>query len=319
MNGKPDVELEDRLRARLRELDGVAVAPYTVLRERAGRPRGASRGFAFTAATVILVIVVGAIVGDRLRESRSFNAGSPAAANGDCGAQTSQRDSTGHLVGVSKDTTTILVLPLSVARPEVDTWFDWYMTSAPGTAPLDVYAEYGDGSRIPPTLVMQTGPDRFLVRLAFPKSGCWRLHAERAGGTLSGDIWLQVLAAGATASADYANADCSATSRRDATGRLIGTTGDSTAILVSAPPDLRAGAEITFAWYMTSGGLASPFTVYAQYGDGSRVTPRSIETVGPDDFRVHLAFPKPGCWRLHSERIGGKLSGDVWLQVLPSR
>jgi hypothetical protein len=244
----------------------------------------------------------------------------PVAANGDCGAQTSQRDAMGHLVGVTKDTTTILVSPLSDPRPEVETWFDWYMTSSPGTAPLTVYPQYGDGSRIAPSLIMPTGPERFLVGLVFPKSGCWRLHSERAGGKLSGEVWLQVLARGAAAaSPNYANADCSATSRRDATGRLIGTTGDSTAILVGVPAEVRPEVEITFDWHMTSSGLASPLTVYAQYGDGSRITPASIETVGPDDFRVQLAFPKPGCWRLHSERIGGKLSGDVWIQVLPSR
>lgn len=318
MNGKPDVDVEDRLRARLRELDGVAVAPYAALRERAGRPRRSSRGFALAAGAVVLVIL-GAIVGDRLRESRSFNAGSPAAANGDCGAQTSQLDSVGNLVGLTRDTTTILVRPLSDVRPDVETWFDWYMTSAPGTLPLTVYAQYGDGSRITPTLIMATGPDRFLVRLVFPKPGCWRLNSERAGGKLSGDVWLQVLATGAAAaSPSYASADCSATSRRDATGQLIGTTGDTTEILVGAPAEVRAGVEIVFDWHMSS-GERSPLVVYAQYGDGSRITPSSIETAGQDDFVVHLAFPKPGCWRLHSGRIGGKLSGDIWIQVLPSR
>jgi len=58
-------------------------------------------------------------------------------------------------------------------------------------------------------------------------------------------------------------------------------------------------------------------TVYAQYGDGSRVTPSLVEQVDADDFRVHLTFPKSGCWRLHSQRV--KDSGDVWIQVLPSQ
>jgi hypothetical protein len=315
MNGKPDVDVEDRLRARLRELDGVAVAPYAALRERAGRPRASSRGFALAAVAVVLVIF-GAIVGDRLRESRSFNAGSPAAANGDCGAQTSQLDASGRLVGVAKDSTTILVRPLAEVRSETETWFDWYMT---GTALLTVYAQSEDGSQIAPSFIEPTGQDSFLVRFMFPKAGCWQLHSERAGGKLSGDVWLQVLAPGAAAGGpSYGNVDCSATSWRDPAGRLMGTTRDSTAILVNVPAEVRAGIENTFDWQMTS-GETSPLTVYAQYGDGSRITPSIIETVGPDDFRVQLAFPQPGCWRLHSERIGGKLSGDVWLQVLPAR
>jgi len=267
-------------------------------------------------------VILGAIAGDRLRESKSFNAGSPAGANGDCGAQTSQLDSAGNLVGVTKDATTILVRPLSEVRTGVETWFDWYMTAAPGSSPLSAYAQYGDGSRIAPSLIMPTGPDRFLVRLVFPTSGCWRLNSERAGGKLSGAVWLQVLPPGATAaSPSYAIADCSATSRRDATGRLIGTTGDTTTIVVGAPAIVRAGVEVTFEWYMPwpvgPFDATSALMVYAQYGDGSRVAPSLVEQVDADDFRVHLAFPKSGCWRLHSQRV--KDSGDVWIQVLPSR
>jgi len=317
MNGEHDFDMEDRLRARLRELDGVAVAPYAVLRQRGRRPRGSTRALAVGAAAVVLIIF-GAIAGDRLRAAQSLIGTSGQAASVDCGAQASQRDGLGHLVGVTKDATTILVTPLSIPQPRVDMWFDWYMTSSPGTAALTLYAQAEDGSRIAPTSIMDTGPDRFLVELAFPRAGCWRLHSERAGGQLSGDIWLPVGASGAITTPNYANADCSATSRRDSTGRLIGMTADSTAILVGAPSQVRATIETTFEWQMTS-GEASPLTVYAEYGDGSRVAAHGIETVSPDNFRVRLTFPNAGCWRLHSERIGGKFSGDIWIQVLPSR
>jgi hypothetical protein len=317
MNSEIDFELEDRLRARLRELDGIALAPYATLRERAPRPSSSAWLYGLAGAAVVL-IVIGAIVNNQLRGSHPITPASGAAGTDDCGAQTSQFDAVGHLVGVTKDSTTILVRPLADLRPEIESWFDWYMTSDPGDAALTVYAQQGDRPKVAPTLIAPTGANTALVRFVFPQPGCWRLHAERAGGTLSGDLWVQVLPTGTAASPNYASADCSATSRRDAAGLLIGTTQDSTEILVGAPAEIRASIETTFDWQMLS-GEASPLTVYAQYGDGSRVAPLSIETLGLDHFRVRLAFPRAGCWRLHSDRIGGKLSGDVWVQVLPIR
>jgi hypothetical protein len=316
MNGESDVEVEDVLRARLRTLDRIAITPYSALRGRAVR-RPSSPGAFVLAAAAIVLIVLGAVVGERLRESRSMTPGS-AVASGDCGARTSQLDASGHLVGVAKDSTTILIRPLSDVRSETETWFDWYMT---GTGVLAVYAESADGSRIAATYNEPTGQDSFLVRLALPTAGCWQLHSERSGGKLSGDVWLHVLSPGAAApSPNYANLDCSATSARDVAGRVIGTTRDSTAILVTMPADVRADTELTFNWEMTAGSLeASPLTVYAQFGDGLRITPNVIERIGPDDFIVRLVFPKPGCWRLHSERIGGKLSGDLWIQIFSPR
>jgi len=311
MHGEPEDELEDALRAQLRDLDLVAVTPYVALRQRASKRRSPRRSFAVAAGAVV-VILIGATVGDRLRESRSVTPSSAAVANGDCGARTSQLDASGRLVGVAKDSTTILIRPLSEVRSETDTWFDWYMT---GGGLLAVYAESADGSRIAPTFNEPVGHDSFLVRFRLPGAGCWQLHSERSGGQLSGDVWLQVLAPGAaTASPNYANVDCGATSPRDAAGRLIGTTRDSTAILVTGPADVGAGTDLTFTWQMTSGD-ASPLIVYAQHADGSRIAANSIEPLGSDDFVVRLVFPKPGCWRLHSDRIGGKLSGDVWIQV----
>ncbi|MDQ6871980.1 MAG: hypothetical protein M3037_08185 [Gemmatimonadota bacterium] len=312
MNGEPNIRVEDRLRVRLRELDAITVFPYATPTERVGRPRSSVPAVAVAVVGAAL-IVLGAIVGNQLRESQRLAPGGTAAQS-DCGARTSQLDAAGRLVGVSKDSTTILVRPLAEVRSDTETWLDWYMT---GTALLSVYAQSEDGSRIEPSFNEPIGQDAFLVRLAFPKGGCWQLHAER--GKVGGDLWLQVLAPGALAgSPNYANIDCSATSWRDPAGRLMGTTRDSTAILVSVPAEVRATIENAFDWEMTS-GEASPLTVYAQYADGSRVAPRSIETLGSDTFRVRLVFPKSGCWRLHSERIGGKLSGDVWVQVLPVR
>lgn len=72
---------------------------------------------------------------------------------------------------------------------------------------------------------------------------------------------------------------------------------------------------------MTSGPGTAALTVYAEHSDGSRAAPSSIDAVSAEgnDYVVNIKFPKPGCWRLHSERAGGKLSGDLWLGVLPPR
>ena len=105
-------------------------------------------------------------------------------------------------------------------------------------------------------------------------------------------------------------------SQRDATGALIGSSGDSTTIRVTTPQDLRAGSEGALQFYMTG---VSPLTVYAENPNGARVTPRAIDITSADEFVVRLTFPTPGCWRIHSERAGGKLAGDVWLSVSPAR
>jgi hypothetical protein len=66
-------------------------------------------------------------------------------------------------------------------------------------------------------------------------------------------------------------------------------------------------------------GVGAPLTVYGEHPDGSRLDPRSIDATSRDDYIVRMLFPKAGCWRLHSERENGKLSGDLWLTVLPAR
>ena len=106
-------------------------------------------------------------------------------------------------------------------------------------------------------------------------------------------------------------------SPRDAAGALIGSTRDSTTIRVQAPIEIRAATEIALPWHM-AGGVTAPLTVYGQHPDGSRLDPRSIDAINQDDYLVKILFPKAGCWRLHSERANGKLSGDLWLDVLPA-
>lgn len=315
--GDPWVEVEDRLRAGLRELDAIPLAPYGALRERAAKRASRPASLAVLAVAVAL-IVVGAIAGEWLRDSRHAATGSSTATSGDCGAQTSQIDSMGRLVGLTNDSTTILVGTFSAPAPQAETFFFWHMTS-PRVTPLSVWAQLGNEPQVAPTSIETVGPDDFVVRITFANAGCWRLHSERADGALRGDVWLQVLTDGAIGAPGYTNADCSRLSRHDASGRLLGTTIDSTTILVGTPAEVRPGMDLTFQWHMTSGLLGDPLSVYAQYGDGTRVRPRLIETVGPDDFLVRVTLPIAGCWRLHSERTGGKLSGDVWLQVPPLR
>jgi hypothetical protein len=109
---------------------------------------------------------------------------------------------------------------------------------------------------------------------------------------------------------------------RDTDGTLVGSTLDSTTVRVAAPQGIRATAETTFRVLMTGG---TPFKVYAEqprgpfgaWGRLSRVAPRTVEPVGNDTWMVRMTFPTPGCWRLHTEIAGGKLSGDVWVDVLP--
>jgi hypothetical protein len=124
------------------------------------------------------------------------------------------------------------------------------------------------------------------------------------------------------ATASPAAALCGQTSGRDADGALVGSTADSTTIRVRAPQEIRAALETTFQWRMTGN---STFNVYAEAPDGPvgafgrlpRVDPSSVQAVDSDRWTVRMIFPVAGCWRLHSERAGGKLAGDVWINVLP--
>jgi len=114
----------------------------------------------------------------------------------------------------------------------------------------------------------------------------------------------------------------SQTSMRDADGALVGSTRDTTTIRVGAPQEIRAALETTFQYHMTGNAA---FNVYAEAPDGPvgaygrlpRVDPSAIEPTGTDRWAVRMAFPTAGCWRLHSERAGGKIAGDVWINVLP--
>jgi hypothetical protein len=71
---------------------------------------------------------------------------------------------------------------------------------------------------------------------------------------------------------------------------------------------------------MTSGPGTAPLTMYAERAElgtsTARVQPRKIDPTGSEnDYAVYITLPEPGCWRMHGERAGGKLSGDVWVSV----
>jgi hypothetical protein len=124
--------------------------------------------------------------------------------------------------------------------------------------------------------------------------------------------------AGATSAASACG---SRASSADADGRLIGATLDSTKIRVAVPSPVRAGAEVRLDWHMTSGPGTAPLTMYAERAVLGiftvRVQPRRVEPAGSEnDYTVYITLPEVGCWRMHSERAGGKLSGDIWLPVV---
>lgn len=138
------------------------------------------------------------------------------------------------------------------------------------------------------------------------------------GGTLT-----KQATASSQASAGPTSVQCgSEKSERDAAGKLIGSTRDSTTIRIAAPQEIRVADEVIFQWHMTG---VSPLNVTAEQAAGlvgdwgrlPRVDPTAVEAVGDDAWIVRMTFPTAGCWRLHSERAGGKLSGDVWIDVLP--
>jgi hypothetical protein len=109
-------------------------------------------------------------------------------------------------------------------------------------------------------------------------------------------------------------------STADSDGRLIGATGDSTKIRVAVPASIRPGTEVRLDWYMTSGPGTAPLTMYAERAElgtsTAQVQPRKVDPVGSEhDYAVYITLPEGGCWRMHGERAGGKLSGDIWVSV----
>src|SRR5687768_8670404 len=137
-------------------------------------------------------------------------------------------------------------------------------------------------------------------------------------GSCGGSAGQPRVLAGATTAATPCG---SWASPADSDGRIIGATGDSTKIRVAVPAPVRARTEVRLDWHMTAGPGALPLTMYAERAELSepsvRLQPRAIEPADSgDDYAVYITFPDAGCWRMHGERLGGKLSGDVWLPVL---
>jgi hypothetical protein len=121
-----------------------------------------------------------------------------------------------------------------------------------------------------------------------------------------------------TVSTTAADACGSWASPADSDSRLIGATRDSTEIRVAIPADLRAGTEVRLDWHMTSSPGTTALAMYAERAElgtsTARVQPRRVEQVDSEnDYAVYITLPEAGCWRMHGERAGGKLSGDIWL------
>lgn len=81
MRPEPEIELENRLRRRLRELDRIDLPAYSALRDRAAHHRSSAPSFAIVAATVVLV-VFGAVLSNSLRERPSEESAGTAAMAG---------------------------------------------------------------------------------------------------------------------------------------------------------------------------------------------------------------------------------------------
>jgi len=121
-----------------------------------------------------------------------------------------------------------------------------------------------------------------------------------------------------TMSTTAADACGSSASPADSDGRLIGATRDSTEIRVAIPADLHAGTEVRLNWHMTSSPGTTALAIYAERAElgtsTARVQPRQVEPVDSEnDYAVYITLPEAGCWRMHGERAGGKLSGDIWV------
>src|SRR5438132_107653 len=89
---------------------------YAAPTERVGRRRSSVSAVAVAVAVVGALIVLGAIVGNQLRESQGLAPGRHCGAE-QLRARTCQLDAAGRLVGVSKDGTTILAYRGDVRLP----------------------------------------------------------------------------------------------------------------------------------------------------------------------------------------------------------
>jgi hypothetical protein len=109
-------------------------------------------------------------------------------------------------------------------------------------------------------------------------------------------------------------------SARDADGKLIGATQNTTTIRVKAPQLIRAGVESTFEWYM-EGPTNAELVVYAEnplrplqaFGRYYRVDPTAVHLVAKDTWAVRMTIPTAGCWHFQTQR--GVLYGDLWVTV----
>ena len=117
----------------------------------------------------------------------------------------------------------------------------------------------------------------------------------------------------------FATPSCGAeASPRDADGKLIGATRDTTTIRVKAPQPIRAGLESTFEWYMQG---TSDLVVYAEnpqlplqaFGRYFRVDPTAVDLLATDTWTVRMTIPAAGCWHFQTRR--GVVSGDLWVNV----
>jgi hypothetical protein len=96
-----------------------------------------------------------------------------------------------------------------------------------------------------------------------------------------------VFAAGAAAKPTDAIADCSATSPRDLTGQVIDVSLDTTTVLVGAPAEVRADAQVSFDWKMTprerwTGGRFAGCVAARDHVSGGRSAARLADRAGED-------------------------------------
>jgi plastocyanin len=184
MSVDSDLELEDRLRARLRQLNSVEITPYAVLRD-GGHRDSSSMPLLFATAGILVAIVIGAQLFERVRETV------PASLSR-CGVRATSAPGAASTPNVAPS------LPIATAndRVVIEVWADCIrpatVTARPGQLIQWQAAEAG----IEPELVLEDGTPlgqvRHVLEVRLTQPGTYRYHVRSAPG-VTGTVVVESL------------------------------------------------------------------------------------------------------------------------------